>query len=139
MLSRGGELLTLNGDIVERWKENSEEHLNPTNMSSVEEAEFEDSRDVSLISLVEVTKALKKLVGSMVPGADEICPELLKVLDIVGPSWLKCLFSVTWKSGTVPAEWQTRVVVPIFKKGDRMTWSNYQGIALFSLPGKVRL
>ena len=27
--------------------------------------------------------------------------------------------NVAWKSGSMPMEWQTGVVVPIFKKGDR--------------------
>ena len=34
-------------------------------------------------------------------------------------------------------EWQTGVVVPIFKKGDQRVCSNYRGITLLSLPGKV--
>ncbi|KAI3352347.1 hypothetical protein L3Q82_005319 [Scortum barcoo] len=34
-------------------------------------------------------------------------------------------------------EWQTGVVVPLFKKGDRRVCSNYRGITLLSLPGKV--
>ncbi|KAI3360255.1 hypothetical protein L3Q82_014564, partial [Scortum barcoo] len=38
---------------------------------------------------------------------------------------------------TVPLEWQTGVVVPLFKKGDRRVCSNYRGITLLSLPGKV--
>uniref|UniRef100_A0A7N8Y8H8 Reverse transcriptase domain-containing protein n=1 Tax=Mastacembelus armatus TaxID=205130 RepID=A0A7N8Y8H8_9TELE len=33
--------------------------------------------------------------------------------------------------------WQTRVVVPLFKKGDRRVCSNYRGITLLSFPGKV--
>ena len=32
---------------------------------------------------------------------------------------------------------QTRVVVPLFKKGDRRVCSSYRGITLLSLPGKV--
>lgn len=39
-----------------------------------------------------------------------------------------------WGSGTVPTEWQTGVMVLIFKKGDRRVCSNYRGI---SLSGKV--
>lgn len=31
---------------------------------------------------------------------------------------LNCLFSVIWRSGTVPLEWQTGVMVPIFKNAD---------------------
>jgi len=61
-------------------------------------------------------------------GADEIRHEMLKVLDIVGLSLLTHLFNVTWGSGTVPIDWQTAVVVPIFKKGDRRVCSNYRGI-----------
>ncbi len=34
-------------------------------------------------------------------------------------------------------EWQTGVVVPIFKKDDQRVCSNYRGITLLSLPGKV--
>ncbi|KAI3372952.1 hypothetical protein L3Q82_023399, partial [Scortum barcoo] len=38
---------------------------------------------------------------------------------------------------SAPLEWQTGVVVPLFKKGDRRVCSNYRGITLLSLPGKV--
>ncbi len=40
-------------------------------------------------------------------------------------------------SGTVPKEWQTGVVVPLFKKGDQKVCANYRGITLFRLPRKV--
>ena len=41
--SGGGELLTSTGDIVGRWKEYFEDLLNPTDTSSIEEAEAGDS------------------------------------------------------------------------------------------------
>ncbi|KAK3548517.1 hypothetical protein QTP70_013366 [Hemibagrus guttatus] len=41
------------------------------------------------------------------------------------------------RSGTVPLDWATGVVVPLFKKGDRRVCSNYRRITLLSLPGKV--
>uniref|UniRef100_A0A8C2ZPF1 Reverse transcriptase domain-containing protein n=1 Tax=Cyclopterus lumpus TaxID=8103 RepID=A0A8C2ZPF1_CYCLU len=137
VLSRGGELLTRTGDIVGRWKEHFEELLNPANMSPGEGAAPEDFGVVSPISLAEVAKVVKKLLGGKAPGVDEILPEMLKALDIVGLSWLTRLFSVAWGSGTVPMDWQTGVVVPIFKKGDRRVCSNYRGITLLSLPGKA--
>ena len=40
-------------------------------------------------------------------------------------------------SGKVLQDWQTRVVVPLFKKVDRRVCSNYRGITLLNLPGKV--
>ena len=135
--SGGGQLLTSTGDIVRRWKEYFEDLLNPTDMSFVEEAEAEGSEVDSSITQAEVTEVVKKLLGGKAPGVDEICPEYLKSLDVVGLPWLTRLCSIAWRSGTVPLEWQTGVVVPLFKKGDRRVCSNYRGITLLSLPGKV--
>ncbi|KAI3362481.1 hypothetical protein L3Q82_012769 [Scortum barcoo] len=75
-----------------------------------------------------------KLLGGKALGVDEIRPEYLKSLDVVGLSWLTRLCNIAWRLGTVPLEWQTGVVVPLFKKGDRRVCSNYRGITLLSLP-----
>ncbi|TWW77358.1 hypothetical protein D4764_12G0007480 [Takifugu flavidus] len=107
--SGDGVLLTSTRDVVDRWKEYFEDLLTPTNTPSSEEA----------------------------PGVDEIRPEFLKALDVVGLSWLTRLCNIAWTSGAVPLDWQTGVVVPLFKKGDRRVCSNYRGITLLSLPGKV--
>ncbi|TWW73387.1 hypothetical protein D4764_15G0007810 [Takifugu flavidus] len=91
----------------------------------------------SHISGAEVAEVVKKLLGGKAPRGDEIRPEFLKALDVVGLSWLTQLCNITWTSGAVPLDWQTGVVVPLFKKGDRRVCSNYRGITLLSLPGKV--
>ena len=44
---------------------------------------------------------------------------------------------VEWKFGKISRDWQTGVIIPIFKKGDRKQCTNYRGISLLSLPGKV--
>ena len=62
VFSRGEKLLTWTGDIVGQWKEHFEELLNPTNTSSLEEAESEDSVEVLSIHLAEVSEAVKKLL-----------------------------------------------------------------------------
>jgi len=116
VLSRGGELLTQTEDIVGGWKQHFEELLNPTSRSFVEEVESEESEEASSISLAEVAEVVKLFSGKA-PGVDKICPELLKALDIVGLSWLTRLVNVAWRSGTVPVECQTGVVVPNVKKG----------------------
>ncbi|KAK3558768.1 hypothetical protein QTP86_028769 [Hemibagrus guttatus] len=133
----GGELLVSTGDIVGRWKEYFEDLLNPTDTPSVEEPEAEDSEVDSFITQAEVTEVVQQLLGGKAPGVDEIRPEYLKSLDVVGLSWLTRLCNIAWRSGTVPLDWATGVVVPIFKKGDWRVCSNYRGITLLSLPGKV--
>ncbi|KAK3517356.1 hypothetical protein QTP70_004695 [Hemibagrus guttatus] len=131
--SGGGELLASTGDIFGRWKEYFEDLLNPTDTPSVEEPEAEDS----FIIQAEVTEVVQQLLGGKAPGVDEIRPEYLKSLDVVGLSWLTRLCNIAWQSGTVPLDWATGVVVPLFKKGDRRVCSNYRGITLLSLPGKL--
>ncbi|KAI3374207.1 hypothetical protein L3Q82_006065 [Scortum barcoo] len=125
--SAGGELLTSTEDIVGRWKKYFEDLLNPTDLPSNEEAEDGDSEVDSSITQAEVTEVVRKLLGGKAPGVDEIRPEYLKSLDVVGLSWLTRLCNIAWRLGTVPLEWQTGVVVPLFKKGDRRVCSNYRG------------
>ncbi|KAK3520727.1 hypothetical protein QTP70_031452 [Hemibagrus guttatus] len=132
-----GELLVSTGDIVGRWKEYFEDLLNPTDTPSVEEPEARDSEVDSFITQAEITEVVQQLLGGKAPGVDEIRSEYLKSLDVVGLSWLTRLCNIAWRSGTVPLDWATGVVVPLFKKGDRRVCSNYRRITLLSLPGKV--
>ncbi|KAI3356997.1 hypothetical protein L3Q82_003633 [Scortum barcoo] len=125
--SAGGELLTSTGDIVGRWKKYFEDLLNPTDLPSNEEAEAGVSEVDSSITQAEVTEVVRKLLSGKAPGVDEIRPEYLKSLDVVGLSWLTRLCNIAWRLGTVPLVWQTGVVVPLFKKGDRRVCSNYRG------------
>jgi len=57
-------------------------------MSSIEDAESEDLGEDSPITLAEEATIVKKLSDGKAPGVDEIRPEMLKALDIVGLSWL---------------------------------------------------
>ncbi|KAI3369910.1 hypothetical protein L3Q82_024720 [Scortum barcoo] len=99
--SAGGELLTSTEDIVGRWKKYFEDLLNPTDLPSNEEAEDGDSEVDSSITQAEVTEVVRKLLGGKAPGVDEIRPEYLKSLDVVGLSWLTRLCNIAWRLGTV--------------------------------------
>ena len=127
MYSKDGTLLTSTEEVIGRWKEHFEELLNPTNTPSFVEAELEADGGSSSISLVEVTEVVKQLHSGKAPGIDEIRPEMLKALGVEGLSWMTRLFNIAWKSVTVPTEWQTGMVVPLFKKGDQRVCANIQG------------
>ncbi|KAK3530905.1 hypothetical protein QTP70_005451 [Hemibagrus guttatus] len=105
---KGGELLASTGDIVGRWKEYFEDLLNPTDTPSVEEPEAD-----SFITQAKVTEVVQQLLGGKAPVVDEIRPEYLKSLDVVGLSWLTHLCNIAWRSGTVPLDWATGVVIPV--------------------------
>ncbi|TWW71602.1 hypothetical protein D4764_16G0000990, partial [Takifugu flavidus] len=132
--SGDGVLLTSTRDVVDLWKEYFEDLLNPTNTPSSEEVGPGDLEIGSHISGAEVAKVVNKLLVGKAPGVDEIRPEFLKALDVVGLSWLTRLCNIAWTSGAVPLDWQTGVVIPLFKKGDRRVCSNYRGVTLLSLP-----
>ncbi|KAK3520878.1 hypothetical protein QTP86_015402 [Hemibagrus guttatus] len=135
--SEGGELLASTGDTVGRWKEHFGNLINPTDTPFIEEPEAEDSEIDSFITQAEVTEVVQQLLSEKAPGVGEIRPGYLKTLDVVGLSWLTRLCNTAWWSGTVPLDWATGVVVPLFKKEDRRVCSNYRGIILLSLPRKV--
>ncbi|KAI3358077.1 hypothetical protein L3Q82_003088 [Scortum barcoo] len=97
--SAGGELLTSTGDIVGRWKKYFEDLLNPTDLPSNEEAEAGVSEVDSSITQAEVTEVVRKLLEWQGAGVDEIRPEYLKSLDVVGLSWLTRLCNIAWRLG----------------------------------------
>ena len=70
-------------------------------------------------------------------GIDEIRPEMLKAMGKEGVLWVTRVIKVAWERGETPGDWQTGMIVPLFKKGDKRVCSNYRGISLLSLPGKV--
>jgi exonuclease III len=132
---RKGEIITGEERILGRWKEYFEKLLNPVDHGD-QRLELQ-SRAENSPTQAEVEAAIKSLKPGKAAGVDEIRPEMLKTLAKEGSRWLTRVFEVAWKSGRVPMDWQTGVVVPIFKKGDQRECSNYRGITLLSLPGKV--
>ena len=94
-----GALLTSTRDVVDRWKEYFEDLLRKG-------AGPGDSGVGSPISEAEVAEVVKKLLGGRTPGVDEVHPEFLKALDVVGPSWVTRLCSIAWTFGAVPLDWQ---------------------------------
>ncbi|KAK3515201.1 hypothetical protein QTP70_010606 [Hemibagrus guttatus] len=77
------------------WKEYFKDLFNPTDTPSVEEAEAEDSEADSSVNQAEVTGVVQQLISGKAPGVDEIRPEYIKSLDIVGLSWLTRLCNVS--------------------------------------------
>ena len=51
---------------------------------------------------------------------------------------LHAVLTAVWHSGTIPPDWKKGLVIPIWKrKGDHQDCSNYRGITLLSVLGKV--
>ena len=81
--------------------------------------------------------AIKGIKFEKAASEDKIRPEMLKALTGEGILWLTRVSQVAWKYGKAPRDWQTGVIILIFKKRDRKQCTNYRGISQLSLPGKV--
>ncbi|XP_055714214.1 uncharacterized protein LOC129808460 [Phlebotomus papatasi] len=134
--SKEGNLLTKEEEVLNRWKEYFSELLNPQQGTDVD-VPTSKGREESSPSESEVLYAISKLKDGKAAGIDDIRPEMLKLMGIVGVNWLTRVIKVAWQSGRAPKDWQVGVIIPIFKKGNKKDCSNYRGISLLSLPGKA--
>ena len=88
-------------------------------------------RKEEVFTAAQVATAIKGIKCRKTAGEDEIRPTGEGIL------WLTQVCQVVWKFSKTSKDYQTGVIIPIFKKGDRKQCTNYRGISLLSLPGKV--
>jgi len=89
-------------------------------------------------SLTEVRKALGQLKDGKAPGVCGVYVEMLKAGGEATLRWLHTLICSVWNTGVIPTDWKRGLVVPIWKgKGNARECSNYRGVTLLSVPGKV--
>ena len=132
-----GNILTDENEILSRWREYFEDLLNPVKASTRDTHEVTHLREDEVFTAAQVATPIKGIKSGKAAGEDEIRPEMLKALTGEGILWLTRVCQVAWKLGKTPRDWQTGVIIPIFTKGDRKQSTNYRGISLLSLPGKV--
>ena len=111
--------------------------MNPVKASTRDTHEVTHLGEDEVFTAAEVATAIKGIKSGKAAGEDEIRPEMLKALTGEGILWLTRVCQVAWKLGKTPRDWQTGVIIPIFKQGDCKQCTNYRGISLLSLPGKV--
>ena len=71
-----------------------------------------------VFNAAEVATAIKGIKSEKAAGEDEIRREMLKALTGERILRLTRVCQVAWKFGKTPRDWQTGVIIPIFKKGD---------------------
>jgi hypothetical protein len=88
-------------------------------------------------SLEEVCKGLSSLKHGKAAGSSGIVAEMLKAGGQLVAEKLWKFFRRVWDEVEVPKDWESGIVMPLFKKGDRMDLDNYRGITLMDVVGKV--
>ena len=122
--------------ILNRWRDYFSDLLNPVDATPIQIHEEQVEEDIQ-ITEADVNAVIKSLKTGKAPGEDDIRPEMLKAMNIYGVRWLTRVCKVACSTGQAPKQWQTSVIIPIHKKGDKKKCTNYRGISLISVPGKV--
>jgi hypothetical protein len=82
-------------------------------------------------------KALGNLKINKAPGEDNITAELIKNTSHELKKRLHALMCKIWTDEKMPDNWKIGLIVPLFKKGDKMECENYRGITLLNVTYKI--
>jgi len=78
---------------------------------------------------------MNKIKAGKAPGVCGIYPEYIQHCSV---STLHKIVTQVWKEEVVPEEWHQGIIIPLYNgKGSKLECSNYRGITLLSVPGKV--
>jgi hypothetical protein len=91
----------------------------------------------TFITAQKVRQKIKNLKPTGAAGPDGISTKLLQnCVDEISPV-LAVIYRKSMATGSVPAEWKTANVVPIFKKGSKAVAGNYRPISLTCISCKI--
>jgi hypothetical protein len=85
----------------------------------------------------EIRRAILGLRCGKAAGPDGIPPEFYRVAvnELVSP--IQKIMEMVWLENRTPKVWQLGVLIAVLKKGDSRKCSNYRGITLQQLIGKI--
>ena len=109
----------------------------PVNPLSDLPGEANENIDIPPVSFLEVKEAINSLKNNKATGSDNIPAELLKAGGEVVARKIYNLISKIWNDECLPRDWNKGIMIPLFKKGDKLMCKNYRGICLQSTCYKV--
>jgi hypothetical protein len=117
-----GDLLADSHNILNRWKNYFFRLMNVHNVSDVRQIEVHTAEPlVPCPSHLEVEIAIAKLKKYKSPGSDEIPAELIQAGGELLLSAAHKLINSVWNKEELPDQWKESIIVPVHKKGDKLT------------------
>ena len=139
----GSALLTDKDAIMHRWSEHfsslfsDKRKVEESFLLRIPQAEVKTELD-DLPTLEEVKMAVRQMNPGKSPGIDGIPAEVYQYGGKKVTVCLHDLFTKCWEQGLVPQDLRDAIIVSLYKnKGVKSDCSNYRGITLLSIAGKV--
>ncbi|XP_055371836.1 uncharacterized protein LOC129605867 [Condylostylus longicornis] len=135
------EIIIVGEKILDRWEEyftelfkksDYENELNE-NFAPISSAE----NRVEEPSIDETKDAIHKLKNNKASGEDSITAELIKYGGDAVLQKIHELIILIWKNEDIPDSWNSTLIFPVHKKGDKKECRNYRGIFLLNTAYKV--
>ena len=123
-----------------RWVEHFEELLNrppPQNPPDILPAAQDVDIECGTLTRDEIRMAIRQLKSGKAAEPDGIPCEALKADIETTVDMLYPLFEKIWEVEEVPLDWKEGYLIKLPKKGDLSNCTNYRGITLLDVSGKV--
>ena len=90
-----------------------------------------------IISRSDLLARLNRLDCNKAPGRDKVSQHILKNCSVELSVALEIIFNKSLSEGEIPDEWREANVTPLFKKGSKLSASNYRPVSLTSICCKI--
>ena len=134
-----GELLLNDLDMAQELNRFFSSTFTSEDLTTVPVLEKETRAELAtlVVTRAKIRDRIRALKEDSAAGPDGIQPRLLKTAENELLEPLEIIFKRSLETGTVPADWKTGVVSPIFKKGAKGEPGNYRPVSLTSVPCKL--
>ena len=137
--SSGQPIRDLNGKLT-RWLEHfSQLHEQPGTRPPITPIAQSTTYNTSCCEPTrqEILKIITQLKNNKAPGEDGIPAEVYKTCSTSLLNPLHKLFCSIWETEIFPDDWNTSILLPLPKKGDKSVCGNYRGISLIDTAAKI--
>ena len=108
-----------------------------TNMPTLGDRPVLNTLNELNLTQADVQKILQNLKPDKAQGLDEMHPRVLRELNTELDKTLFILFRKNLEYEQIPIAWKEGQIIPIFKKGDKSSVSNYRPVSLTSVMGTI--
>ena len=124
--------------IKDSWKEYMKKLMNEENEWDHKISAEVKEGPTDSIRMAEVRAVLKKMKRHKAPGLSGLVAEMIQATGNIGTQWILELCNGIVKEGSIPQDWKSSVVLPVYKgKGDPMECGSYRLIKLLEHAMKV--